>query len=147
MMYNPTPAFSQPREVSILVSDERTSEHEENFGLFDKKGREIGIWAGFNTVVLRDFTDEEAAAYNAPYSPDSYETRLAAFANIRVLSQAPGTWYVMRTSAMRAGSGFGPGFNRQWFRTSEERDAALAKYIKGARKRAEKEAAKAQLVS
>lgn len=50
----------------------------------------------------------------------------------------PGTYYAWRASATRNGKPYGATQRENICTTAEEREAAIAKYLNGARKRAEK---------
>jgi|688.fasta_scaffold157935_1 hypothetical protein len=97
-----------------------------DFGVSDKRGRAIGAQVSYQelTISEADVVDGSTDHYTSPVE------RL-------------GHWFVMHTTALRGGKPFGASFNRQSFRTAAERDAAKDKYLKGAAKRALKEAAKA----
>lgn len=89
------------------------------FGVFDKKGREIGVRielsdAVFTTIVHGDY---------------GYD-------------MAPGMYYAFNPHATRDGHSYGASQSIQYFRTAAERDAAVRKYLAGARQRAEKTARK-----
>lgn len=56
--------------------------------------------------------------------------------------QAEGSYLWMRPGGTRNGCGFGPTQPRQYFKAEAERDAAIAIYLSGARKRAEKRGAR-----
>ena len=101
----------------------------EAFGVKDAKGREIG-------AKIRTF--EEVFSFGpgvAQYPGSDY----AHTCNI-----APGLYYGFYPHATRNGKPYGAGQPVQRFATTAERDAAIAKYLAGARKRAEK-AARAKL--
>lgn len=94
-----------------------TSETEEvqrhDFGVSDRKGRRIGARL---TLSIRRYT---------PAAPG------VGRYNVR-----PGLYYALHTIATRAGEAFGPSFNFSIYPTREEREAAIAKYLKGAKARA-----------
>lgn len=52
----------------------------------------------------------------------------------------PGDYYALHTISTRDGEEFGPSFNWSIYTTTEERDAAIAKYLKAAEARARKTA-------
>lgn len=52
----------------------------------------------------------------------------------------PGLYYALHTTATRDDEDFGPAFNYTIYTAREERDAAIAKYLKGAEARARKTA-------
>ncbi len=88
----------------------------ENFGIVDEKGREIG--ASVHTFEV-DFVEVPAGTWGA------YNT-------------TAGHYFGFFPRALRAGKGFGAIKPNQLFATASERDAAVAKYLAGARKRASK---------
>jgi len=94
----------------------------ESFGVVDGKGREIG--ASAHSYEL-DFVEIE--------NPGQWESYYTI---------APGHYFVFRPSAERAGRAFGASHREQLFATAAERDAAVTKYLAGARKRAAKLAGK-----
>lgn len=54
------------------------------------------------------------------------------------LERRPGTYFAMRTSALRDGQEYGASQPDYFFETEAEREAAIARYLKGAEKRAMK---------
>lgn len=106
----------------LLSRTARTTE-EVNFGVNDKKGRAIGsrvqLWVEVSGPVSAEYR-----------SGKEIRTRLA------------GTHYVMLTSALRAGEWFGAYTGERSYSSPEARDAAKAKYLKNAAKRATEEANK-----
>jgi len=91
----------------------------ERFGVADYKGREIG---GMVDTFEFDFTPMSAAEEATEASWD----------------QAPGHYFGFRPHATRNGQRFGALQRKQLFLTAGARDAAVEKYFRNARKRAEK---------
>lgn len=85
-----------------------------SFGVEDSKGRAVGA----------DVYTGEACFSLAPDDAIFYFTH------------APGCFYYFRAQATRGGSSFGAVQRELFFDTPEERDAAVAAYLKDARKRA-----------
>jgi hypothetical protein len=142
MTMKTTNYWNEQRDVAIIVSDEFESRMSTTFEYADRKGRAIGVNVEFYTETLRDFTEAEGEAYNAKPVPGNYE-QPEVLKGLRVYSMAPGVYYRMDTNATRGGKAFGPAFNCQRFATKAARDAAYAKYLKGAEKRAIKESQRA----
>lgn len=110
--------------VTKCSEKQNVSSRTETFGVKDNKGREIGARV---TIFEIEFValNHELAEFER-YSPNP---------SGRVFSYDP--------TALRNGRPFGAGFQHGgYFATAAERDAAVEKYFKGARKRAEKTAGK-----
>lgn len=90
-----------------------------DFGVSDRKGRRVGARL---TLTIR-----------------IYSTVAPGVGHYNV---KPGVYFALHTTATRDGEPFGPSFNFSIYPTSEERDAAIAKYLKAAEARARKTAAK-----
>jgi hypothetical protein len=91
------------------------------FGLFDKKGREIGarVTLQMREMVLVE-TNEE---YRCGFSIE------------------PGNYFTFTPSAARGGQSFGAFSGTRYFKSEAARSAAVAKYLAAAKKRAAKTAA------
>jgi len=119
-------SFINNPEYSERVSEPTSEVSDFDFGLSDKKGRAIGARIYLSTMVTRPVSEENAKGWGA-----------------QIHKLPAGTYYMLLTSAMRGGETFGAYTGNRAFKTIEERTAAIAKYLKGAKKRAEKEAARA----
>jgi hypothetical protein len=87
---------------------------EQSFGVFDRFGREIGA---------------RAYTFEATFTPNG--TRGG-------YRHPAGLFFMFHPCATRGGEPYGAIQSSSSFTTAEERDAAVAKYFKDARKRAEK---------
>jgi hypothetical protein len=96
----------------------------ENFGINDSRGREIGAQIYTYEETHTEISDEAAAA-----SYSGYYTGVE-----------PGLYFGFRPHATRNGSTYGALQHGARFATVAERDAAIEKYLAGARKRAAKAA-------
>jgi len=103
--------------------DQNTAILAERFGVADSKGREIG---GHAQTFEVDFSIIPEAEFTGSY-----------------YTQEPGHYFGFRPSATRNGRCFGALQRVQLFLTAGARDAAVEKYFRNARKRAEKTAAAA----
>jgi hypothetical protein len=108
------------------VSDYSKTHHE--LGAKDSKGRVIGANIYTETQVYTD-TDTPAGTW-PDGSPIEYNK--------------PGAWHVWRCHATRDGQNYGATQSEHHCETLAERDAAIAKYLQDATKRASKLAVKAR---
>lgn len=97
--------------------DHMTVHHEFGVGR-DSKGRTIGANISTGTLELIEI-------------PEDYQGWFYA-------DKEPGTYYVLCVHATRGGESFGALQRERFFKTVAERDAAIAKYLKEAAKRAAK---------
>lgn len=105
--------------ATIVVTETKSHSHStHDFGAVDKKGRKIG-----SRIYYIEHTNTEVDETEA-------HGRICEVANL-------GLWYTVEYRATRDGLQYGSR-NGASFRTAEERDAAKAKYLKGAAKRAPK---------
>lgn len=112
----PGPEYAGPRS-HWQPNDIEKGTVQHDFGVRDVKGRAIGAIV---TLGLTEFK---------PWDK-SCGTSWCAI--------APGRWYFLHAQASRGGQGFGASQRRRYFTTAASRDAAAAKYLDGARKRATK---------
>ena len=105
---------------SKLVQTINEGSESHDFGVVDSKGRAIGARITLKVQVL------EAA----PADANSYYPR------------EPGTYYVASVQATRAGVGYGASFNGKVCTSEAERIAYVENYLKSAKARAVKTAAK-----
>ena len=103
---------------SLLTSKTAAVRRDVAFGVLDKRGRQIG-------AVI--YTIEETFT-----ATDS--------ARGAVWCVEPGTWFAWWPQATRDGVKYGALQGRRRFRTAEERDADIERYLADARKRASKAA-------
>lgn len=113
-----TPDYIDRDACTNFVSETEEVQHHD-FGLPDRKGRPIGARL---TLSIR-----------------RYATTTLGLGHYNV---KPGLYYALHTTSTRAGEPFGPAFNWSIYTTREEREAAIAKYLKGALARARREAAR-----
>lgn len=111
--------------MTYQLSFEQTGWYDVDFCANDKKGRALGtrIYLGVAVHVPYEDRPTDASQYATGY-------RIAA-----------GTHFTLCVHTMRNGQTFGASQSRQYFATSEEREAAVNKYLAAARKRAAKLAA------
>lgn len=88
-----------------------------DFPVKDRLGRVIGARVYFATALF-EIPEHPEAGWRMP----------------------PGEYYAMRTQATRNGLAYGPSQEWSYFETIAQRDAALAKYLRGATARAMKHA-------
>lgn len=94
-----------------------------SFGVKDRLGREIGAKAFYADCEVT--LEPEGTMGGWP-----------------IESLGLGHHFAMTTSATRAGKSYGASQSPTFYATAKDRDDALAKYLKDARKRAEKRAGK-----
>lgn len=92
------------------------------FAIFDRFNREIGASLERSTIVVSAEIEER------PYHGGT--------------QKEPGTYYSFRPHATRNARNYGASQRSDWFNTEEEREAAIQKYLAGARKRATRGGAK-----
>lgn len=92
-----------------------------DFGLRDKRGRVLGAFVSTGVCEFVDRDDDE---------------NYGRWAHV-----PPGLYFFFRPSAARSKRSFGAYQSQRFFRTFEEREAAIVKYLESAKKRAQKLAA------
>lgn len=88
-----------------------------DFGVKDNKGREVGTKIITYMVEFVEEKDDARAFYNVP----------------------PGTYFGLKVQACRGNIEFGASQRSKRFNTQAERDAAVSKYLRDAKKRALKD--------
>lgn len=94
------------------------------FDVVDAKGRAIGADIHFEDCTVTEVGDDESGW------PEGMRGYLPA-----------GSYQAMTAQATRGGKPYGASQGRTFYATAKDRDDALAKYLKDARKRAQKTAA------
>jgi hypothetical protein len=112
--------------TSHKIDDDKETREEFDFGVKDSKGRALGsrVFKGRDEFVEIDEAHRRENQYAVGY-------------HVR-----PGSYFYFRPSATRDGKHYGAWHYPSYFHTAQERDAAVAKYVANARKRAAKNAAK-----
>lgn len=96
-----------------------------DFGCADSKGRQLGTVVRRGTLNIVPH-DDSKPYYGIAARPEDF-----------------GHWFIYRVHATRAGEAFGASQTTHKFHSVAEREAAVAKYLKGASLRARKLAAAA----
>lgn len=115
---NVTPAESPATRTRMQRLASMVERHD--FNLTDDKGRALGCAVEFSKVEFVAFTPEPGSWFCGYARP-------------------PGIRYSYRPQAMRGGRAYGACQEEKFFPTIAERDAAAARYVDGARKRAIKQ--------
>lgn len=121
-----TTTDSTPHRTRQVGDHQNVSHTDHDFGHLDAKWRTIGARVTTWEQDMEAVTEEEATAWRWGW-----------------YAVAPGHWYIFCPHATRNGATYGALQSTQWFTTAAERDRAIAKYLKGAAKRAEKIGSKA----
>lgn len=104
-------------QLTTANEDKSTVDREgRDFGALDKFGRRIGAIIRRSTVTFTAVPEGQNYGYR----------------------MAPGKYFAFRPSATRNEAEYGAGQPTQYFDTEAKREAAIAKYLAGAQKRASK---------
>jgi hypothetical protein len=134
--------------TTVMMPATKQPQVSETFeGVVDRKGRTLGAIAVLGMQDSRLATQEELAlqdAFNAAdlHDRDAWGNAYTAFCKVGFWGMAAGTYYTFTPCSTRNGGGYGASATKRYFTTEAERDAVVAKYLKDARKRAVKAAAK-----
>jgi len=101
--------------TQITKRTETVSKHFD-FDAIDPRGRKIGAFVITNETTFEDSPPEHTWGY----------------------TMDPGQYFTLTFHTTRDGAAYGPIQPMQHFKTVEERDQAVAKYLKAAQKRANK---------
>ena len=109
--------------ISHRSKSERQSSEQHNFGVIDRKRREFGA------IIYRSLQTYEPGPENNK-SPTGYEWQSGS------TSTQPGLYFAWIGQATRGGLPFGACQDLRLCKSEEEREAAIAKYLAAAKKRA-----------
>lgn len=103
----------------------------QDFGVTDKKGRALGASVALFECDYVQVAVKLEQSYSGPYVVDADPSE-----HYCPLQVEPGHVWGFIPCSTRDGDGFGACQSERYFRSQEERDAAVEKYFKSARNRA-----------